>query len=330
MTKKVVEFNNPERLFGPEQMTRYGYIDKMIFACEMTGDRNVMYDNPLKPRNHIMYVILEGRMDIIVNGNEFSFGKNSFINMPVWSEVGGISYSKDFRALATAAEETIVKDIFQNRNPLPPDFKTLIGFSITSEALSEDETKKISKDINDIITALSDKEHHFVEEISYAYFYIMLTDVADIVFKRYGTGILVHTTDMRRSEGLLKNFVDLLTANIEKETEIGFYAEKLCISKQYLASIVKEKTNATISTVMASMRMQVAAKLLRDPELTIEQIAARLSFSDQSSFGKFFRKHSGMTPRNYRRSLRKTLLTLRPENLMPMAGKDGQELSDLA
>lgn len=312
MTRKEVEFNNPERLFGLKQMTRYGYIDKMIFACEMTGDRNVIYDKPLKPRNHIMYVILEGRMDIIVNGNEFSFGKNSFINMPVWSEIGGISYSKDFKALATAAEESIVKDIFQNRNPLPPNFKTLIGFSIASEEMSDEETGRISKDINDIIMALSDKNHHFVEEISYAYFYIMLTDVADMLCRRYGTNILVHTTDMRRSEGLLKSFVDLLADNIEKETEIGFYAEKLCISKQYLASIVKEKTHVTISTVIASMRLQVAATLLRDPELTIEQIAARLSFADQSSFGKFFRKHSGMTPLNYRRSLRKTLLTLRP------------------
>jgi AraC-like DNA-binding protein len=59
------------------------------------------------------------------------------------------------------------------------------------------------------------------------------------------------------------------------------------------------------------MRVEEASRLLRDPELTLQQIAEELSFSDQSSFGKFFKKHSGMTPMKYRQSLRKTLLTMR-------------------
>ena len=59
------------------------------------------------------------------------------------------------------------------------------------------------------------------------------------------------------------------------------------------------------------MRVEEASRLLRDPELTLQQIAEELAFADQSSFGKFFRKHSGMTPMKYRQSLKKTLLTLR-------------------
>jgi AraC-like DNA-binding protein len=57
--------------------------------------------------------------------------------------------------------------------------------------------------------------------------------------------------------------------------------------------------------------VEEASRLLRDPDLTLQQIAAELSFSDQSSFGKFFKKHSGITPMKYRSNLRKTLLTLR-------------------
>ena len=43
----------------------------------------------------------------------------------------------------------------------------------------------------------------------------------------------------------------------------------------------------------------------------IQQIAEELSFSDQSSFGKFFKRHSGVSPLKYRQQLKKTLLTLR-------------------
>ena len=50
---------------------------------------------------------------------------------------------------------------------------------------------------------------------------------------------------------------------------------------------------------------------MRQKIYATQQIAEELAFSDQSSFGKFFKKHSGMTPMKYRQSLRKTLLTLR-------------------
>ena len=109
----------------------------------------------------------------------------------------------------------------------------------------------------------------------------------------------------------MKGFAELLSKHIRTETNIEFYAEKLCISKQYLSLIVKEKTQVSVGKIISIMRVEEASRLLRDPELTLQQIAEELSFADQSSFGKFFKKHSGMTPMKYRQSLRKTLLTLR-------------------
>ena len=70
------------------------------------------------------------------------------------------------------------------------------------------------------------------------------------------------------------------------------------------------------------MRTETAARLLRDPELTIQQIAEKMSFSDQSSFGKFFKKHTGVSPLKYRQNLRKTLLTLRSKDIMDEKLKD--------
>ncbi|MBQ2133511.1 MAG: helix-turn-helix domain-containing protein [Bacteroidales bacterium] len=47
--------------------------------------------------------------------------------------------------------------------------------------------------------------------------------------------------------------------------------------------------------------MTVKAKvLLRTPQLTIKEITDKLKFADQSSFGKFFKKHTGISPKKYR------------------------------
>ena len=315
MPHKQGTIYNPERLFTEEQVRKYGQIDKMFFACEIQGNADTTYEKQLKTNSHILAVILKGKLEMIINGNGFSFSENQFINIPSWAEITGVRYSSDFHAKLVAAEENLVKDIFQNRNPLPPDFRTMVGLSIAGEGLTPEEVERSNKDFDDIITALSEHNHTFAEEISYAYFYILITDLADMICRRYGKDIAVHMADLRRSEGIMKSFVELLSENILKETEVGFYAEKLCISKQYLASIVKEKTRVTVSYVISSVRMEVATKLLRDPELTLEQIAEKMSFSDRSSFGKFFKKKSGTTPTEYRRNIKKTLLTMRPENV---------------
>ena len=116
---------------------------------------------------------------------------------------------------------------------------------------------------------------------------------------------------MSRSDEIIKDFAELLVKHVTKETSVEFYAEKICISKQYLSLIVKDKTRVTIGTIISAMRAAAAARLLRDPKHTIQQVAEELSFADQSSFGKFFKKHSGLSPLKYRQNLRKTLLTLR-------------------
>jgi AraC-like DNA-binding protein len=117
------------------------------------------------------------------------------------------------------------------------------------------------------------------------------------------------------SGDMIKEFAKLIRQHIMTESSLDFYAEKLCVSKQYLSLIVKEKTNVTAGRILSTMRTETASRLLRDPKFTIQQIAEMMSFSDQSSFGKFFKKHTGSSPMKYRQTLRKTLLTLRPGEL---------------
>ena len=301
----------PAVIFGAKNITRVGYIDAYIFACEIKGEDHIKYDPPRRPKYHLVIIVLEGNIEIIINGKKFRFSKNTYINLPTWSDIYEIRYDKDFHAMATATNKSVAEDIFRNRNPFPPTFKFALDHSLGGQIIDKKDILTLKKDINNMIESLSNKEHRFAEEVNYAYFYILLTDMADMMWKKYGTGMPSHNTDMKRSDGIIKEFANLLSGNIRTETNVEFYAEKLCISKQYLSLIVKEKTQVSIGKIISIMRVEEASRLLRDPDLTLQQVAEELSFADQSSFGKFFKKHSGMTPMKYRQSLRKTLLTKR-------------------
>lgn len=311
MSEKKSKAQKPAVLFGAKNVTKVGYIDEYIFACEIKGEDHIVYSKPRRPKYHLVIIVLEGNIEIIINGEKFRFGKNTYINLPTWSDIYEIRYDKDFHAMATATDRSVVEDIFRNRNPFPLDFRFRIDHGIGGEIIEKEDINVLKRDIRNMIMSLSNKDHLFAEEINYAYFYILLTDMADMMWKRYGKGKPSHHTEMSRADGIMKEFAELLVKHIHKETNVEFYAEKLCISKQYLSLIVKEKTRVTIGTIISAMRAEAAARLLRDPEMTIQQIAEELSFADQSSFGKFFKKQTGLSPLKYRQTLRKTLLTLR-------------------
>ena len=311
MAEKLSKTFKPAVLFGKDTVKRVGYIDEYIFACEIQGGNHIRYSKPRKPKYHLVIVVLEGDIEIIINGERYRFQRHSYINLPTWADIYEIRYGDDFHAMVTATDRSVVEDIFRNRNPFPPDFRFNIDHSLGGEITSAKDVATLKRDISNLINALSEKNHRFAEEINYAYFYILLTDMANMMWNRYGEGTPSHHTEMKRSDSILKAFAELLSKHVISEPSLDFYAEQLCISKQYLSLIVKEKTRVTAGRIIAVMRTEAASRLLRDPELTIQQVAAKMSFADQSSFGKFFKKHTGVSPMKYRQTLRKTLLTLR-------------------
>lgn len=322
MAEKRQKTTPPAILFGEKSVKRVGYIDKYIFACEIEGNDHIVYPKPRRPRYHLVVIIIEGSIDLIINGTAMHFEKNTYINLPTWAEIHEIDYGKGVHAMATATERSVVEDIFRNRNPFPPDFRFSIDHGFGGYPIGKHEIQVLCRDISNMITSLSNKDHLFAEEINYAYFYILLTDMADMMWKKYDRHEPFHHSEMKRSDTIMKEFVDLLSIHGARETSVGFYAEKLCISKQYLSLIVKRKTLVPVGTVIAVMRAERAATLLRDPELTIQQVAEKMSFSDQSAFGKFFKKHTGVSPLKYRQTLRRTLLTLRPKDVLDKSRQD--------
>lgn len=311
MSEKHHKKRRPAVIFGQKCVKNVGYIDEYIFACEIVGGDHITYPKPRRPKYHLVIIILEGRLRMIINGDKHTFKKNTYVNLPTWADIYEIEYDESFHAMVTATDKTVIEDIFRNRNPFPPDFRMQLNHGYGGSIFSERDVNILCSDISNLINALQNKSHFFAEEISYSYFYIMLTDMADMMWRRYGKEVPSRHPDMRRADNIIKDFVKLLQENIETHTDVGFYAEKLYISKQYLSLIVKEKTMVPIGTIISTLRAEVAAGLLRDPDMSIQQIAHRLSFSDQSSFGKFFKKHSGLSPLKYRQGLRKTLLTMR-------------------
>jgi len=144
-----------------------------------------------------------------------------------------------------------------------------------------------------------DAPHAYREEILRSLLHILLHEVAPI----YSAQHISSSTIQTRSQLIAAGFKKLVNSHYATERSLAFYANKLCITSKHLAETVKEATGKRAVEWLAEAVLLEATVLLQNPALSIGQIAETLHFADQSTFGRFFRNNTGVSPASYRQGL---------------------------
>lgn len=103
-----------------------------------------------------------------------------------------------------------------------------------------------------------------------------------------------------RGEMLYKKLTALVMENFESEKRVSFYAKKLNVTPQHLSSTVRKVSGRTVSDVIAEIVIADAKAKLRSTSMTIQEISYSLNFPNASFFGKYFKRYTGSSPREYR------------------------------
>lgn len=106
--------------------------------------------------------------------------------------------------------------------------------------------------------------------------------------------------EMRRKIETFEMLVKLIEENFMRERTVSFYADQLCLTPKYLSVIVKSVCGKTVQQLIFKAIIRRSIYLMKNTNMTIQQIASVLSFPNASSFGTFFKKHTGLSPKNYR------------------------------
>ena len=106
--------------------------------------------------------------------------------------------------------------------------------------------------------------------------------------------------DFSSNNSLILRFLLLLSNQGIKKHTATFYAESLCVTPGYLNKVVKQKTGRTIKALIAEIIIVEAKKMLSKYEVSITVISQNLEFSNVSAFCTFFKKHTSISPSEYR------------------------------
>ncbi|NML41106.1 AraC family transcriptional regulator [Chitinophaga sp. G-6-1-13] len=103
-----------------------------------------------------------------------------------------------------------------------------------------------------------------------------------------------------RKESLVIRFTNLVQAHFKNQRNVQQYAEQLFVTAKYLTETVKEFTGKSAGEIIDDYVVLEAKMLLDNPKLSVAEIAEILHFSDQSFFGKYFKRHTGHSPKAFR------------------------------
>lgn len=105
-----------------------------------------------------------------------------------------------------------------------------------------------------------------------------------------------------RKEQICREFIQLVIENYTAERRAQFYAERLGISLQHLSTTIKTVTGKNVLDIIAHVVIIDIKAKLKSTNMTIQEIAYSLNFPSASFFGKYFKRHMGMSPLEYRNS----------------------------
>ncbi|MGM9739944.1 MAG: helix-turn-helix domain-containing protein, partial [Candidatus Cryptobacteroides sp.] len=162
------------------------------------------------------------------------------------------------------------------------------------------ESRLLEDCILDVIGSIRRTGHFWYRRLVAAYVRIFFMEVGNMVISRKSPE---SGCNLSNSDILFCRFMQLLHDYGNERRAVGFYADKLCLSPDYLAQMIKTFSRKPISYWINDALVQQAKNYLIDNNLTIQQIVERMNFADQSSFGRFFKKNTGKSPAGYRREI---------------------------
>ncbi len=98
----------------------------------------------------------------------------------------------------------------------------------------------------------------------------------------------------------LLDFNELLEGNFRSEFKVEFYTERLGLSGKSLAKITKERYKLSPKAVIDERRILEIKRLLRGTGKASKTIAYELGFDEPTNMLKYFKKHTGYTPSQFK------------------------------
>lgn len=104
-----------------------------------------------------------------------------------------------------------------------------------------------------------------------------------------------------QSKYYIKQVLRIIHSQYDTPLRVEDLAKKLNLNRSYLYKLFKAQTGYAIKDYILQVKMQRSASLLRNPALSVSEIAYSVGYSDPLAFSKVFKTYYHVSPRQYRK-----------------------------
>lgn len=247
---------------------------------------------PFKLDMVVAVICLNGYSKGYINMNLFITKPKSILILLPDQIIQHESISEDFEGLCIIMSKNFIEEL--NLKNSVPMFLSLLNNPVLP--LDEQSYKALNQYFYLVRRTVQMSEHPYRTEV--------VKHLTLALF--YGLGPMYHKPldkdSLTKNQELAGRFLELVNENFKQERSAKFYAGKLCITPKYMSKLVKEASGKSAIDWINDAVILEAKALLRSSTLTIKEITYELNFPSQSFFGKYFKRHTGFTPSEYRES----------------------------
>lgn len=243
------------------------------------------------------FLICQGESQINIDYLPYKLKKNMVLVMSNFHILEDFGASPDFKGYSLIVSKDLMLEIVGDIKNIPmiAENERMLPIKTLNNA-----------DFNHLVNIIHllqkyiSEDHIFKNNIIKYQFGIFLFDMVNIFLKNKKDSVLMK--EANRKEEIAINFLKLLRKHSREKHEVTFYSNELCITSEYLSKIMKAFSGKSANKWISEALIIEAKILLRKPNTSIQQISDTLNFSEQSSFSKFFKKHTGKSPLEYKNS----------------------------
>lgn len=274
------------------------YPDGLQVMLSTSRPKKPSFQHPFRSDSYWVVLVMHDSFTIELNDEEFVVKENNLLIIPPHAVRHSAGAPDSCNIACVAFTPEFLLDVGISRRHID-SFEYLFKNPGTLLQLTQEDASRFMS----VITMLQEKnfaegDHPFAAEVVRHFFNVFQFELAGLYYKYRNYKKLVYD----RKEELLWRFLSLLPEHVKTERSLQFYANRLYVTPKYLTQTVKKLSGKTAGKYIDDMVILQAKNLLRDPALTIAQVADHLDFSDQFFFSKFFKRYTGLTPSDYRKT----------------------------
>ena len=279
---------------GQMEIATYG---NTLLMAQVTGTDFRLHNDWPPQQWHVFLHVHEGELRLTANGDRIGFDAPVYVDFLSNARWTNVTFVGRYRACFVLVEQQFFMESTQQmRSKISEGMMRFAQSPFTP--MDESESKRLQQLEEAMFDTLRDGRSMFLRELLQTMACAWQYELWNIFFRHLQTS----RTEIKSHWGdAAAQFFYLAHTHCRERHEVGWYARQVGLSSDALSAVLKRFCGKSANAILTELLVEEAKVCLRNPSLSVQEVAEMLHFADQSAFGKFFKRQCGVSPMQYKK-----------------------------